>query len=315
MKKLTDQELFDTAKKHNTKKSFYTNDRRTYYVALTRGKSFYQKCTEHMVNLPNPFNTDMGMIYGFFFEDNSVYIGSTIQPKIRKKEHLRRGKIFDKIQTGSRYHHQELENFIVNEHLLAREQFFIDHFTVMGCKMLNSHHATSRGGICNKWSKTKLVEESQKYKTVGDWIKNSPSSYSIVCQRGLKDLLTKHMICLHKRRTDEDIIADAKKYNTKVEWQRKSSAIYRVALRRKIIDICCAHMKVLLRTWTEDEIIEEAKKHKTTRDWVHHSPTSYNQARHRGLLNKCRSGYTVLNREWTDDELITEAMKYKSFSE
>jgi len=313
-RRINDDLIIQEAKKYKHKKDFVANDRRMYMLSISRGKEFHKKCTEHMIPLENFHNSDIGVIYGYFFEDNNVYIGSTIQPIQRKNEHHRRGKISKKIKTGLKYEYQELEKFVNHKNILDREQFFIDHFTNLGFNIMNSTGAHSRGGISQVSNKI-IIEEALKYTSVKEWREKSGSTYSAAKNRGLYAQLSKNMLCDHKVRTNEEILEDAKKYSTKSEWSSSSPNIYRVALNRGIIKECSEHMKILLYEWTDEEILTEARKYKNTKEWVTNSRSTYNQARSSGILKQCSAHFTPLCRQWTNEELLQESLKYNNFTE
>lgn len=93
-----------------------------------------------------------------------------------------------------------------------------------------------------KWTLEALKADALKYKTRGEWQKNS-SAYKAAHRRNLVDECCSHMKSgLVMKWTTEALKADALKYKTRGEWYKNSSA-YGAARKRNLLDECCSHMK------------------------------------------------------------------------
>lgn len=124
MKKFTHEELVEDAKKYRYRSDWDKHSPHKYRAALRRGIA--KECCAHMEYKTNPYKDDIGVIYGFFFSDNSVYIGLTIQPEERFKNHQKNGTVFNKIQKGFTYEYKILETKIPNSILADKENAYID---------------------------------------------------------------------------------------------------------------------------------------------------------------------------------------------
>jgi hypothetical protein len=104
-----------------------------------------------------------------------------------------------------------------------------------------------------KWTLSGLKLEALKYKTRGEFQKNSPSAY--ITSRKFSpetfDQICSHMSCrvdvsneknANFRWTLGKIQSEASKYKTRGEFQKNSPSIYQTACRREILDEVCSHM-------------------------------------------------------------------------
>ena len=86
-----------------------------------------------------------------------------------------------------------------------------------------------------KWTRETVFEESRKYKSRGEFQKNSPSAYSVAQQNKWLDEMTWLKPQL-KTWNKENVIKEAAKYPTKAMFLKNSSVAYRVARRNEWMD-------------------------------------------------------------------------------
>jgi hypothetical protein len=167
-----------------------------------------------------------------------------------------------------------------------------------------------------KWTFEKLQEEALKYKTRGEFQKNSLSAYGTALKRKILNKICSHMANVYHYWTNKKLAQEAKKYKTRGEFQNKSPNAYQTAYKRKILDKICSHMEYAHHYWTNKELAEEAKKYKTRTEFARSSPAAYDAARRRKILDKiCSHMGERLNKECTNKELAQEAKKYKTRGE
>ena len=78
------------------------------------------------------------------------------------------------------------------------------------------------------------IEDANKYKSVQEWIENSPLIYGYVANKRWLKQCTANMLKLNGvSKTKEECIEDAKKYKSSGEWKKNSSTIYGYAVDKK----------------------------------------------------------------------------------
>jgi predicted GIY-YIG superfamily endonuclease len=140
------------------------------------------------------------------------------------------------------------------------------------------------------WTKERCREEALKYKTRGEFDKNTNSSYQIALRNGWLDEICSHMI--QKRKpvgywTKERCQEEALKYKTRNEFQNNNNA-YQGARKNGCLDEICSHMiweQKPAGYWTKERCREEALKYKT-----------------RNEFRKNSAAYQIaLKNNWSDD--------------
>jgi superfamily II DNA or RNA helicase len=172
------------------------------------------------------------------------------------------------------------------------------------------------------WTLEKCMEESAKYNTVTEWVKNNGSSYSIASRDGFLDQCTKHMTSTQKPTgywTKERCIEDSSKYNTISEWKKNSSSALTRASKNGWLDECTTHMKKVTPQWTKENCLEQALKYKTPIEWRKNSGGSYTAAQKNKWYGECTSHMTNSrkpNGHWNIKEnCIEEVKKYSGVKE
>jgi hypothetical protein len=97
----------------------------------------------------------------------------------------------------------------------------------------------------NYWTLEKCIDDSLKYTTKSDWIKNSAGAYDAAHRNGWLDICSKHMKIFTKPKgfwTLEHCQEDALKFTNKLEWAKISAGAYDAAIRNNWMELCCKHM-------------------------------------------------------------------------
>jgi len=142
-----------------------------------------------------------------------------------------------------------------------------------------------------KWNKELVQQEALKYKTRGEFMRNSPSPYAYALSNNLIDIVCSHMTLLRKnKRTIEEIKEIALKYNIKKNFQKNENGAYLYASRRGWLDYVCAHMEKQNKYWKnrKDEVHQEALKYNYRGEFCLKSEYYYEIARrHKWLDDVC----------------------------
>jgi predicted GIY-YIG superfamily endonuclease len=297
-----------------TNKTVFRKANRGAYNAIKRfGKEFEKSIFQDMACSPCPFKENIHLVYGYFFDDGSVYIGSTMNEHSRINEHHRRGPVFSKIKDKIPFVYKKLEENISINNVLIREQFFIDHYkSLNGYILINRCGANSRGKLDRKWTESTIKSEAAKYKNFSEWRKNSKSSFNAAFRLNMLEKFDNYYVAKKTTISDDEIISDALKYTTKICWRSNSGKMHDMAQRRKIIHRCCAHMTVLRNPWTVEDVISNAGKYKSLKEWKQAKQTSYYAACSMKILDLCRASFATKYRRRTDDEIIKDAKQFNS---
>lgn len=178
-------------------------------------------------------------IYGYFFDDETVYIGRTINPQNRDKDHRK----LEKKDTVFRYAEEHgvpipemiiIENQITISEGKKREQFWIDYYKDKGYNVINKARG---GGIGNltfgKYTKDEIVKEASKYTSRKDFMKKSPNFYYHAWKSGiLKEVIPS--VQAFKRgfwRDRKNVEEKSKEYSTLKEFSKNSKGAYDAAIK------------------------------------------------------------------------------------
>ncbi len=98
----------------------------------------------------------------------------------------------------------------------------------------------------NFWTKERCIENALNYKSLKDFIKESPGAYSFCKKKKFLDEVTKHMIKrINKPKgywTKERCEEEALKYNMRSRFQKNSISAYQTAINNMWLDDICKHM-------------------------------------------------------------------------
>jgi predicted GIY-YIG superfamily endonuclease len=310
----TKENLEQTVARCRYKKDFYKKYKGGYNAALSYGKDYYEKLFATMQSQPNPFRDNIHLVYGYFFSDGCLYIGSTMNEKARIENHKKRGTVFNKINTGTSFVYVKLEENVPFDNILKREQWCIDLYKSYNYTLLNKTYASSRGALERKWSKTRIIGEARKYTSFSEWRRESRSSYNAACSSKILGTFKNYYKMSNRSISQQDIINDAQKYRTRIEWRRNSKNIHDIAQRRKIMDLCCNHMQKLHTVWTDTMLIRDAAKYTCVEDWKKISKAAYSAASRKKILHLCRSTFVSGRKFRSDMEIISGASKHSSVS-
>ena len=285
------------------------------------------------LNKKNVYKDPVDCVYKYHFvNENSVYIGRTLYPELRDKQH--RVRIYDTVNKFANEHNTEIPKMeIIEEGLTVlqgaeREVYWEKYYRDNGFYIINIQPCGSIGHMCKKWNKEKCFKEGKKYKTRGEFKKNAAQAYHLsIVNNWIDDMtwLPKTQNVPNKHWNDKNnIIKEAKKYKTRGEFRNKSYGAYRAAIKYGYIDEFTWLSKkknVPNGYWQNKEnVINEARKYKNRYEFQKNSAGAYLSALSHNWLNEINWFKKPKEKKprgyWQNKEnVINESKKYKTRSE
>jgi predicted GIY-YIG superfamily endonuclease len=184
------------------------------------------------------------IVYAYELKDfNSVYIGLTNNLKRRDMEHL--WSVKTKLSQFCKKHNLSYpKSKILEENLKStdaqkKENYWIDFYKNGGWEMFNIAKPGSLGGIIKKWTKKKLQEEANKYKTRGELLKNNLQAYNAASDYKLLDFLFRNHINQGRTKnhwTKEKLQKEANKSKSRKDFRDNNTKAYNMAKEYKIMN-------------------------------------------------------------------------------
>ena len=223
-----------------TLKDFYVNNKSAYSACY---RNQWLDLFDWLERSVSPYSKKSDFVYAYFFNNNTVYIGRTIEPKKRHNRHNSDAKdIVFKFAQKNNIAVPEmtiLETDLTLNDGLEKEDYYVNKYREEGWNVLNKaktgKKSGSLGGLnATKWTYNKCYEEAKKYKTLKDFANNSPVVYG----KCLKEKWLKHFDWLERqiRWTVENCLEEAKKYKTLKDFRTNSHQAYYVLLKKGKID-------------------------------------------------------------------------------
>ena len=289
------EKAFEESKKYSSRIDFYKGSHGAYTVAKNNG--WLNEMT--WLNRKNVYKDPVDTIYKYHFvNENAVYIGRTIYPELRDKQHRTREK--DTVNKFSKDNNTDIPKMDILEDGLTvlqgaeREIYWAKYYKNKGFILINKQPCGSLGLMCNgKWSKRKCFEEARKYKSKSEFRKNS----SYACSLSVKNGWINEMPWLHciKQlpngywKDKENFLKEAKKYNSKKELEKGNLAAYAAGHKYGYLDEVewKNERKVLpYGYWMNKEhVLEEAKKYTSRNEFRKGNQSAYWAAHKYGYIN------------------------------
>ena len=172
-----------------------------------------------------------------------------------------------------------------------------------------------------KWSKEKLQEECNKYKTRKEFLENDINCYSAILKKGLMNELFKN----HENKgysekqkvagywTIEKTQEECNKYKTIGDFQKGNGSAYNSALKQNYLPKLFenhsnngySEKQKILGYWTIEKLQEECNKYETRKELRENNYAAYVTSKRKKLLNKLfenhiNEGY-IDKDEWTEN--------------
>lgn len=142
------------------------------------------------------------------------------------------------------------------------------------------------------WDSKKVKKEALKYKTRGDFAKNSEVAYKYAAKHGLLDTYTWLSTQMKKPlgfwENKENVIKESKKYKSRTDFFKNNSSAYRSAIKHKWLDKFTwlkNERKVKRGFWTIENLKLEANKYENKADFLKNSRSAYVTASKKGILD------------------------------
>lgn len=329
--KWTFEECKTIALKYTTKKDFYEQDKLAYLAASRNNwLDKFNWLTDERLHI---FQDPIDFVYAYIFEkQKAVYVGRTIRPDDRDREHLymREDDSVAKFAMDKKCPVPVmtiLESKITIREGQQREDYWVSHYSKLGYEILNKGATGvgkgSLGAIgATKWTRKSCYNEAKKYKSRSEFSHNSGTAYKHARKNGWIDDYTwfkTPLKPLKDRWNCEIAYEEAKKYSSKTELQQKQPDLYRIASREGwLIDYTwLKRPEHHNKKWNYESCFEEAKKYNSSSEFRRNNSGAYKAA----CMNKWIKDYTWFVKKhkpdgwWTYERCYEEAKKYKSRNE
>ena len=237
----------EAALKFKTLKDFRDNYRSAESMSRRKG---WLKDFDWLSRSESPYTDKMDNVYAYIFEEqNSVYIGRTINLKERDLAHRSSNKstVF-KFALSLNIPIPEmtiLEKDLTLSEGLEKEDYYRNKYEQEGWNVLNiaktGLNSGSLGSLGRKWTREICYEEAKKYKTLKEFTENSYNAYNAAYKNGwLDDYTWLETIRNSKHEKGywnyDRCFEEAKKYKTRKELQVGNASAYDSALRHGWLD-------------------------------------------------------------------------------
>lgn len=273
------------SKKYSSRVEFHDKSHGAYTVA--KRNNWLDEMT--WLNRKNVYKDPVDCVYKYHFvNENAIYIGRTIYPELRDKQH--RVREYDSVYKFAHEHDAEIPEMEVLEEGLTvtqgaeREVHWEKYYRDNGYTLINKQPCGSLGYMCKgKWSKEKCFEEAKKYKTRSEFQKNASHAIHIARVNGWLD----EMEWLPKKEhhpkgywnVKENVVNEAKKYTSVTEFQKGSGGAFNSARRLGIMDEFTwfeKKEKLPFCYWKNKEhCIEESKKYASRNEFRKGNQSAY----------------------------------------
>lgn len=320
------EKTFEESKKYSSRTEFKKKSFGAYRVSKKNG------WLDEMawLNRKNVYKDPVDVVYRYYFpQNNAIYVGRTIYPKLRDAQHRTRKK--DTVYRFAKENNSKMPEMEVLEEGLTvlqgaeREGYWERYYKNEGFTMINKQPCGSLGLMCRgKWSKEKCFEEGKKYKTRSEFQKNASHVFHISKIKGWLD----EMEWLPKKEyypkgywnIKENVINEAKKYTSVTEFQKGSGGAFNAARKLGIMDEFTwlkKKEKLPFGYWKNKEhCMEEAKKYSSKKEFQDKNQSAYWASVKYGYLDEMTwlakrksTPRNVLNNK---DLVMEEGKKYSS---
>lgn len=305
----TKEMIQSEAKKYKTKEGFKRGSPKAYDRAYDWG--IMDEVSQHMIPIGDLFNR---LVYAYEFPDNTAYIGLTHDKDERDYLHKIKGPIHDYIKSTGLNPTLKLisADYIYAPDAQKLEACTIEDYKNNGWKLLNKAKAGSLGMCKVFWTKEKVQNEANKYKSRTEFKTISSKAYTAALRNGWLNEVCDHMEKTFTDWTLDKVKTIANEYSKLADFQKNSPQAYSAAQRNGWINDVTKGME-RTKDWNEDDLINEMSKYSSLKEFRINSNSAYVTA-----VNKLGSKYindfygSKMKIKWTPDLLKKESEKYKT---
>lgn len=322
----------EEAKKYKTKRAFEKGNSGAYTASVR--KKWINTFDWFIKNRLNVVEGNIDCVYAYYFEEhNAIYIGRTIRPKNRDKEHIFNTQNDTVAKFAEKHQCSVPPMIILNSGLTlaegqSLENYWIEHYRKLGYNILNkAQTGLGKGSLgtigAGKWNKTTCYKEALNFSSRKEFQRGNVGAYTRALRKGWLEGYTwlQRPTSARLKWTKEKCFQEAMLYQSITDFSKKSPGAYAAAIKNGWINQYDWFIKVYKPTgyWTYDKCLEEAKKYKSRSEFEYGkgSGTAYRIARKNGWIKD----YTWFiekqhpNGYWTYERCYTEAKKHKSRTE
>ena len=261
-----------------------------------------------------------------------IYIGLTYDYQRRMHNHKEslRVKKLEKKYGKDKVIFKKLTKYLPLESAIRLEAAYLTKFKNKNYVILNKIQTGGVGNSPSKWTNEKIIEESKKYNSIGEWHRKDKTTLGIAYKRRLIEKCKLHMTNLHRKafwwKSKKAVIENARKFKLVKDWRKKETAAYKFSKEKGFFDEATKHMEKVKRRyvykkplnrvykkWIKADLLKEAKKYKSRTEWQNKSNGSYKRAHKLGIINVIKPKRAKV--DWTEALLRKDAKKYSSRSE
>lgn len=237
------------ALKFKTLKEFRDNYRSA--EAISRRKGWLEDF-DWLSRSESPYTDKMDNVYAYIFvEQNSVYVGRTVNLSVRDSAHRSSNKStvfkFAESLNISIPEMTVLEKDLTLSEGLEKEDYYKNKYKQEGWTILNIAKTGLKSGSLGllgkgKWTREICYEEAKKYKTLKEFTENSYNAYNAAYKNGWLDDYTWLETIRNSKHEKwywndyNHCFEEAKKYKTRKELQVGNGSAYDSALRHGWLD-------------------------------------------------------------------------------
>ena len=230
--RITKERAYNIAKKYNTYSDFLINENKCYRKALHNGwieeYTWLQRGVYDM-------ETKNHIVYAYEISHlNSVYVGRTMRPTIRKRQHKTDTKdtLYKFISNNNLSNDKVIYKVLIDKLNASDsqyyEEYYINQYKENGWKLINKAKAGSLGGSIVKWDYDSCYKEALKYDNETDFRKCCSTASAKAVQMGWKKdyyWMKKYDPYVHY--TYEECYEAAKQCNSLTSFNKCFSSQYR----------------------------------------------------------------------------------------
>lgn len=228
---------YEAAQECTSRTEFMKKYPTAYHYSLKNGWLDSFTC---LIRQDNPFTDNMYSIYAIkFIEQHAVYVGLSMNPNRRMKEHKNKESTVLKFAKANNIEVPDmeiLENGLSRTEAQTMEEYHRKSFMEEGWNILNiakTGLGSSSLGKLNRstWNHDNLYEEAKKYHTRYEFQKNNKSAYVAAYEQGFLDEYTWFEVTQKPTGfwNEEHCYEEARKYKTRGEFAKKSPTAYGVS--------------------------------------------------------------------------------------
>jgi hypothetical protein len=252
--KWTKEMILTECEKYKTKTNLFNNNKHAYdaYIRFKRKGLISDDEINWDVRIreQGDENARIHSVYAYVFEDNSVYVGRTMDPHKRDKQHRRPHHAHGRDNIGTVLKHSidscieiprmtMLETDLNLQESCRQEDYWVNVYRNKGYNILNQgvtgEFVGSIGGFKQKWTREMVIEYAKKFDKLADLYRSCSSMHYLLKRFNLLDELFPNRLRAHKI-TFEEAKEAASPYKTRTRFQKGSRKYYDASRKNGWLD-------------------------------------------------------------------------------